>query len=92
MINMPASPGNSPWRVVGADNDDRRAWGDSIMVPFAQEAFADSGDIQDPANAGHTQYLADFDPRANNGKANKNNPNSRNYTNYNPTVGRQDLL
>jgi len=92
MINMPASPGNSPWQVANADNDDRRAWGDSISVPASQTDFADTSDVQNPSNGGHTQYLADMDTRNDHGKANPKNPNSKNYTNYNPAVGRQDLL
>lgn len=92
MINMPASPGNSPWQVAGNDNNNRRSWGDSIMIPVSPNDFADANLPEDPANGGHTQYLADMDPRNDHGKANPRNPNSKNYTNYNPTKGRQDLL
>ncbi len=94
MIELPATPGNNPWKSfqVGTDFDERTQFGHSAAVPVSQANFLDTGDVQNINNAGHDQYLVNLDPRTNFGKANPKNPNSSNYTNYNPTVGRQDLF
>ena len=98
MINFIVGPGNSPWQVAGANNNDRRKWGDTLQVPlnygisFATGDFTDPNEAANPINTGHAQYLRDIDPRSDHGRANRLNPNNPNYSNYNPTWGRIDLL
>lgn len=94
MIEMPQSPGTNQPRVdrPTVDFTVRQDWLDNIGVPVGQGDFVDANDPADPDNAGHSEYLADLDPRNDHGRANPLNPNSSNYTNYNPTQGRKDLL
>lgn len=77
MIEMPVTPGTNPSKLLGLDFTDHDDWLDNISVPPIGLVSVNN---------------ANLDPRNDHGVANPTNPNSRNYTNYNPTQGRKDLM